>query len=623
MCGIVGVISGDPIQQADVLAMRDALVHRGPDDAGIHETCCGTLGHTRLSVVDLSSRGHQPMTTPDGRFTIVYNGELYNDHDIRKELEGMGVRFESSCDTETVLQAVAVWGLEARHRLRGMYAMAVLDTYDRVCLLARDAMGVKPLYIAHISGRHAGRAMIFGSEIRSLLAHPKMRAEPDLVAMSAYLTTIRPEFSTRTLFAGIKSVSPGEWSLYSTDDHRLITSVSCWDHDGLGVETGTGDPHETRGVIEDSILKHLRTDVPMCALLSGGLDSSIIAKVAHEQLGELRTFCAGARTEGFDDDFSVASRMAQRLGTEHTEVVVDSVGFLNRWRCMVQETGLPLSTPNEVAIYEVCSALRASGYTVALSGEGADELFGGYESPMMQAQAFVDHIPDSDRVAGGFHLRSNAWVGDELKPALMRERWLTESGGDTELKAWYQDSYQQLRSESDESMQAHLKFHRRMNLPNLLRRLDSASMLSSVEGRTPYADLLVARYAESIPMSRKFVGGGGATRTKIALREAFADVLPADVVSRPKASFPLPFQEWMGGVGSVLARSEFARNYFQAEAIETVVGGVSQHWNLAWPMLNLVLWGEGWWGDPGFAERVFDEAGVRADPSGLNARAFA
>lgn len=614
MCGIVGIISGNPIDQSDVLTMRDTLVHRGPDDAGLIQTRCGTLGHTRLSVIDTSTLGHQPMVTEDGRFTIVYNGELYNDAELRRELLAMGVRFRSSCDTETVLQAVAAWGLDARYRLRGMYAMAVIDEQDRVCMLARDAMGMKPLYISWLSGVNGG--LLFGSEIRSVLAHPRMVAKPDSITMSAYLTTIRPEFGRRTLFDGVESLQPGEWALYSTDDQRLIQRVSCWDSsvtDADKEQSYSGDPGETRQLIEESIFSHLRTDVPMCSLLSGGLDSSIIAKVAFEQLGELRTFCAGARLEGFDNDFAVASRMAKELGTDHTEVEVDSLGFLNRWRSMVFETGIPLSTPNEVAIYEVCAALRRSGYTVALSGEGADELFGGYESPMMQAQAYVDHIPDSDQVAGLFHLRSNAWVGDDVKGVVMGAEWLTATDGDAELKACYQAEYDQLRSQGDDSMQAHLKFHRRMNLPNLLRRLDSASMLSSVEGRTPFADAVVTRYAESIPMSRKFVGGGGTSRTKIALREAFADVLPAEVLARPKASFPLPFQEWMGGVGGLLPRSGFAQAHFQPEAIDAVVGDVSKHWNLAWPMMNLAIWGERWWGDRGTIDAVFEEVGVTAD----------
>lgn len=621
MCGIVGVISRGLVERRDVLAMRDALVHRGPDDAGLVETECGTLGHTRLSILDPSVLGHQPMATPDGRFTIVYNGELYNDRELREELSGYGVEFASRCDTETVLHAVARWGLGARHRLRGMYAMVILDARERVCVLARDPMGIKPMYMARLNGGRGGVA--FSSELQSLLAHRGLDAQPDRVTMSAYMTTIRPEFGRRTLFEGVESLEPGEWALYSAESERFVERVSCWDSGSGGLSDGadarcTGDAQEARQVIVDSVVSHLRTDVPMCSLLSGGLDSSIIAKVAYEQLGELRTFCAGARVPGFEDDFQVAARMAKELGTDHTEIEVEGSRFLNRWRSMVHSTGVPLSTPNEVAIYEVCAGLRNSGYTVALSGEGADELFGGYESPMLQAQNFVDHIPSSDLVGGLFHLQSNAWVREDLKSVVMQDDWYSRIDEDRELRAWYSGVFGQLRDESDDSMQAHLKFHRRKNLPNLLRRLDSASMMSSVEGRTPFADQLVAQYAESIPMNRKFVGGVGDNRTKIVLREAFADVLPAEVLSRPKASFPLPFQQWIGAAGDVLKRSGFAQSYFRWEAVEAVAGDIQKNWNLAWPMMNLAMWGERWWGDEGVIEEVFEEAGATADRSSQN-----
>lgn len=603
MCGVVGILSELPIPERDVLSMRGELVHRGPDDSGLVRTVCGTVGHTRLSILDVGSNGHQPMTTDDGRFTLVYNGELYNDAEIRDELAAVGVVFKTKCDTETVLQALAHWGMGARHKLRGMYAFGLIDTKNRVCLLARDAMGIKPMYTARVPG--VAGAMVFASEIRAVLAHPKIEARPDQVTMSAYLSTIRPEFGTRTMFEGVTGLAPGEWTLHSTSDFSVLDHGSCWDADSRSVvESG-----DTRSVIEDSVVRHLRTDVPMCALLSGGLDSSIIAKIAMDQLGELNTFCAGARVAGFDDDFVMAREVSKHLGTRHTEVDVDAGMFMQRWRSMIDTIGVPMSTPNEVAIYEVCAALSGQGFKVALSGEGADELFGGYETPMVQARAFVDSVEGGDAVAGLFHLQSNAWVNDQVKPILMRAGWLSSVEGDGELRGWYQSSFDGLRERTADSMQAHLAFHRRMNLPNLLRRLDTASMLSSVEGRTPFADRVVAGFAESLPMDQKFVGGERC-RTKIALREAFADVLPAAVVSRPKASFPLPFQEWIGGVGGLLQRSGFAREFFNDEAVEAVLGDAAGNWNLAWPMLNLAIWGERWWGDGDVVDEVFDSSFV-------------
>lgn len=602
MCGIAGIISNQPIEQSHVLAMRDELEHRGPDDLGVTQTSCGTIGHTRLSILDLSALGHQPMQTPDKRFSLVYNGELYNNNELRKELNQCGVQFQSTCDTETVLHALATWGMEARNKFRGMYSFAFIDTLNQVCLLARDPMGVKPLYTAKMETQNA---LLFASEIRSIVAHPGFSPQPDWVAMSAYMTTIRPEFARRTLYQGIQPHEPGEWSLVSTETLEVVQSASVWETNVHNLHSG--NPDETEHVIRDSVVAHLRSDVPMCALLSGGLDSSIIAKIAMDELGSLRTFCAGARSEGFDDDFAMAKLVSQHLGTEHTEVEITRELFLKQWQSMLARTRLPLSTPNEVAIHEVCKELRNQGFPVTLSGEGADELFGGYEIPMMKSHAFVDSIDDSDRVAGAYHIESNAWVSAMQKPMVLNEQWSAISSNDEELRSWYQNSYDALRASTSDSEQAHLAFLRRMNLTNLLRRLDTSSMLCSVEGRTPFADINVARFAESLPMQSKFVPGEQ-LQTKIALRNAFATGLPDQVVNRSKASFPLPFQEWIGSVSQLMTRSTFAKELYRTSAIELITKDPHSHWNLTWPMLNLVIWGEQQWGDQQLVAEVFDHA---------------
>lgn len=599
MCGIAGIISSAPIDPSACAAMRDALATRGPDDATMAELPGVTLGHRRLRVMDPTSAGDQPMTTPDGRWTIVYNGELYNDAELRRELRSLGVVFRSVCDTETVLHAIAAWGLGACDRLRGMYALAAVDRRERVCLLARDPMGIKPLYTARLGSGDEG-ALLLASEVRGILAHPRVEPSPDPVAMSAYASNIRPGFGSRTLFEGIEAHEPGRWSLVSMDDQRVVETRLVSPDDGGGVDA-------TRAVIEGSIDAHLRSDVPMCALLSGGLDSAIIASVAHARLGRLHTFCAGARTEGFDDDFAHARGLAGTLGTDHTEVEVTREVFLDRWVSMIDDTRVPLSTPNEVAIDRVARALRGRGFVVALSGEGADELFGGYAVPMMQAEAFARAAPDSDRTAGHFHLASNAWMSAEHKRAALTPGWLDGTDDDEELASWYQSVYDGIRAKTDGPLEAHRRFHERVNLANLLRRLDSATMLHGVEGRTPFADRAVSAHAAALPMHRKFIGGDE-PRTKIALREAFRDALPDPIVRRPKASFPLPFQSWVGGMTRVLERSSFARDHFTPEAIGAVSAEPERLWNLAWPMLNLTLWGERVWGDATLGRDALEEA---------------
>lgn len=573
--------------------MRDALTHRGPDDSGLWEGDLGAIAHRRLSVIDPTPRGHQPMTSPDGRYVLAYNGELYNDHDLRAELASMGVAFTSQCDTETLLHALITWGEGAITKLRGMFAFVFLDTQARTAILARDPLGVKPLYHALINDG-AARKLIVASEIPAILAYPGVPRRPDPVTLSAYLSSIRTTLGERTLFDGISTLTPGQWLTIDLTEPNRVKSTDWWS------VNDRGPTQDLRPTIEDSVQRHLRTDVPMCALLSGGLDSAITTLIAKRAVGELNTFCAGARTEGFDDDFAHAARLAQTLGTNHTEVEITHDDFTHQWQAMIARLGVPLSTPNEVAIHQVCATLRAQGHVVAISGEGADELFAGYAPIMRQAAKHVAGLKDPCDPDGGlFQLRANAWISEDLKPAVLNPDWLAAADHDAHLKDHYAQTFRDLaaRAQPDSPLQAHLTFQRRMNLPNLLQRLDTSSMLASVEGRTPFADIEVALCAEAMPMSRKFIDNADPQQhpqTKIALREAFASELPPEIVSRPKASFPLPFQYWMEPLTQRLIYSRFAQEVFSQQAIGLVCNQPTQCWHLAWPMINLTLWGDAW-----------------------------
>ncbi len=595
MCGIVGVFGlgcGVGVSDRELIRMRDTMMHRGPDDAGLW--CCpwAALAHRRLSVVAPGPEGHQPMVSGDGRAALVYNGELYNDAELRAELEPRW-SFASSCDTETVLAALSVWGADALEKLRGMFALGFVDRDRGRVILARDPLGVKPLYAARVIGSE-GAQVVFASEPGAILAHPDMKTEPDMVTVSAYLTTIRPTLGSRTMFEGLETLEPGEVRVYDAVE-GTFSRGSLWAAAGSGTVADAG---RTRSVIEGSVRAHLRSDVPICSLLSGGLDSAIVTRTVHESHADLKTYCAGAVTGVRDDDLGFADRLADRLGVDHTAVPVDAGGFVGRWAWMVRSSGVPLSTPNEVAIYEVAAALRGEGHVVAMSGEGADELFGGYAEPMRLAAGHVRSLAGAeDRDGGGFHLRMNAWVGADVKPRILRGDVFGRAGGDEALREAYRGLFERCRvgAPGDCGLQPHLRFLRRVNLENLLRRLDSATMLASVEGRTPFADIGVARFAESLAVSDKFVDGDP-PGTKLALRRAFASVLPDEIVGRPKASFPLPFEAWLGGMSPVLGGSGFADSVFSAEAVEAVCASPRALWNLAWPMMNLALWGERWWG---------------------------
>lgn len=610
MCGLLGIVAPygqEPgVDDATVVAMRDTMRARGPDGAGLWRAGNVVLAHRRLAVIDLSEAGAQPMVSSDGRYALVYNGELYNDAQMRRELASAGVRFATRCDTETVLHALRVWGEDALQRMRGMFALAFCDTRERTLLLARDALGVKPLHYARTGGR-----LVFGSEARAILAHPAVTPEPDLPMISAYLTTIRTTLGDRTLFAGVHALEPGT-ILHcdaSGDDLRLakrrwwLPAASIAEFDGESVAGATRD------VVESAIADHLHADVPVCALLSGGLDSAITSTIASEHLPALRTYAAGRPAEASEDDGDIewAQRVADTLGTRHAEAILDEDLFAERWAWMVRSLGTPLSTPNEVAIYEVARLLREDGCIVTMSGEGADELFAGYGPPM---QASWDHEAASGVDGGRFLLEAASWTPVDLKPALLR----IDAWEGAERDGWLVSEYRRMFDEcaheagaSAHGVEAHLRMYRSINLTGLLGRLDTSTMLASVEGRTPFADREVADFAGALPMSCKYEpaqpareGDGGVAiateaRTKIALREAFRDRLTPGVADRPKASFPLPFDRWMHAHATAPMQSSLLQSLVREEALHGVAQDPAANWRVAWPLINLALWARRWW----------------------------
>lgn len=592
MCGIASIINlghnTNPIDRRFVERMRDRITHRGPDNSGLWSNERACIGHRRLSIIDPTPSGNQPMVSADDRYILAYNGELYNDQDLRVELASMGVCFRSSCDTETLLQALITWGDDAIVRLRGMYAFVLLDTHTNKVTLARDPLGIKPLYYA-VMGTGTHQQLLICSEIAGLLEHPELPRTPDPVTLSAYLSSIRTTLGDRTMYRAIRTIKPGDWITIDLNEPSDAIHRNWWDL------SHTVPTQGIRQSIEESVHRHLRSDVPMCALLSGGIDSAITTSIAMRSLGELHTYCAGARSDGFDDDFAYARQMADFLGTTHHEIEVTQDQFVQQLPQMIATLGYPVSTPNEIAIHAVARALRARGHIVTLSGEGADELFGGYVPVMQQCAAHIATLTDPahDPDGGLFHLRVNAWISDELKPSVLNPVRLAEADNDEQLRAHYQRVFQSVhsRSATDSPLQAHLQFQRRMNLPNLLQRLDTATMLAGVEGRTPFADTEVAIAAQALPMSRKFMQEGDSIHSKIALREAFRTELPESIVNRPKASFPLPFQQWLDPFRDLLFDSPFARQYFSAQAIGLVSANPNKYWHMAWPMINLTLWG--------------------------------
>lgn len=584
MCGVLAIMGQDPGTDA-VLRMRDTMTHRGPDGAGFWRASGLALAHRRLAVLDTSDHGLQPMHSSWGGHVLCYNGEIYNDHELRRSLDRAPSAWRSTCDSETLIELLAERGMQGLDELRGMFAFVWADLRARRLYVCRDPFGIKPLYWAR-----TGQSVTIASEIGAILAHPEMIARPDLVTLSSYLTTLRVELDDRTMFEGVRTVRPGEILVFDLDNPFAEPLRSELALRPLGAAP---TPEDVARTIEESITAHLRTDVPICSLLSGGLDSTIIAGTASRHVAGLKTYCAGDDVASEDPSF--ARDVAQKLGTHHTEAIISQEVFLSDWREMVELQGLPMCTPNEVAIRRIARTLRADGSVVALTGEGADELFAGYEMPMRQA---AEHVASGNHHPGLFQLNSSAWVPTSMKEALLMPGVYRAIESDAHLKGTYESLFANGEDLAQDPLHAHLLFHQRVNLVGLLRRLDSATMLESVESRTPFADREVWSLASAIPMQRLYDPEASpiGLRTKRAVREAFRESVPSSVLMREKASFPLPFQSWIASEMHTLTTSTFAKQIFTPAAIHTVAADPVNLWNLAWPMLNIALWGEKWWG---------------------------
>ncbi len=628
MCGFIGIVRAarDSISVSDQAfqRMRDTMIARGPDAAGVLRRDNVLFGHRRLSIIDVEN-GSQPLLSRCGRYALIYNGELYNDGELRRELGDVPWRTE--CDTETILEVLSRSWADGLTVLRGMFGLAFYDFQEQRMLLARDPMGIKPVYFAQV-----GPEIVVGSHLPALLAHPNISLNPDWPTVSSYLTTLRTTLGNRTMFEGVQCLRPGEFLEVDCRSAPQMSTASYWSEPMPASWDAEEAVAAVRDAVIDSVRSHLRSDVSRCSLLSGGLDSSIIATLAGSESGFaedlMRTWCAGAPDGSGDHDFHHAAIVAQHIGTKHSEVPIGETEFLQHWSHLVSEVGLPISTPNETAIYAVCRDLKQHA-TVALSGEGADELFAGYGGPLLagidgiqrRMAPHEDISPEWTRYLAELanlygtddlgddvqnYLMCTSWAGLNVKPHLLNTEVSEASGHDALLA---EELYAQFASGPDDPRERLLRVHRRINLTGLLRRLDTASMLASVEGRTPFADVRIAELAMSLPFDLKLrvprhEDGGylSANRakergleTKVVLRHAFRRELPKTIVERPKASFPLPFQTWLPKAVETL-RSGPIQQVVRQDALDFLSSDPEAHWQMAWPVMNLSRWLSRWWG---------------------------
>ena len=585
MCGVLGVATARgrrvSLSEQACHTLCDLLGHRGPDGAGIVHAGHVALAHRRLALLDPRG-GAQPFRSSGvgRRVNLVWNGEIYNHLALRRELELDGARFTTRSDTETLAALLAIHGADGLRRLRGMYALAAWFVDSDELVLARDPFGIVPLLYAEVCSP-AGCELVFASEPKAILAHPAFRAEPDFASVAAFLEMPRRTFGSRTLFRGMHAVEPGETRIYALSGERVrclqsrVHELPC----DLAECSVADASWIIREAVTDSVEAHLVADKPVCTLLSGGIDSTIVAAIART-----------------GSDLFMARHVARLLGSEHREIAISAEQFVGQWDRMVADSAHPLATPNEVAIALLGGAI-APHASAALSGEGADEIFGGYGAPIEATLGWIDaggpRTPDS---AADFYRTAFGWAPRALLGELLREPTARKFGdcSDDPLGDLLSRAYQNAGDLG--SIEAHLAVQRRVNLVNLLERLNVALMRHSVEGRVPFADLRVLeaamRAGGSHLLEPDASRGGAATatlQTKRVLRRAFADVLPPEILLRPKASFPLPFESWIEAQSHWID-APIAREVFTPAARELVRTQAMQHWRLAWPMLNIARW---------------------------------
>ncbi|MDX2182319.1 MAG: asparagine synthase (glutamine-hydrolyzing) [Bryobacteraceae bacterium] len=525
MCGIAGFTHLDGERSPErILAATLALKHRGPDQHGAWESDSISLGAVRLKILDLAG-GDQPIVFGDT--VIVFNGEIYNHLDVRRELEQRGHKFESHCDTETVLHAFVEWDTACFERLRGMFAVALWNERDRRLILARDRMGIKPLY-TYLDGAD----LCFGSELKSLFEMPGVWRTLDPMGLAVYLTRNYPA-PDRTLLEGVRKLTPGSWLEWRGGRMR---EGRYWNP-----AIAPRDPGELDGLLREAIREHLLSDVPLGVWASGGLDSSTVLHYAAEAVPKLKTFSVSFVGRKFDES-RWFREVARHYGTDHHEFDLnperDIADVVQKLPYYSDE---PSADAGAVPVYYLSKMCR-SQVTVALSGEGADELFGGYKTyaaneyasaariipaPLRRATLFFANLlPPSDEKIGFEYKLKRFLEGSLLAPTEAHFFW----------NGTFRNGELMPRFDIPETRDYMLLDQENYLAEDILNKCDRMSMAHSLEVRPPFLDHRLVEFARGLPANEK--------RDKKVLRYLMRGKLPESVLTRPKEGFDIPVHQW-------------------------------------------------------------------------------
>jgi asparagine synthase (glutamine-hydrolysing) len=618
MCGIAGILKFDPRDSAEparLRRMRDVLAHRGPDGEGLVAEGQVGLAHRRLAIIDVGA-GQQPMSNEDGSIWIVFNGEIYNHNDLRPELEARGHKYRTRCDTETIIHLYEDEGERVAERLHGMFAFAIWDGPRRRLLLARDRLGIKPLYVAC-----GGHELLFGSEIKSILAARSSRPSLDEAVLPEYLAGgfVSGE---RTLFDGIHRLLPGHTLTWSPADG--LTRRRYWQLPAPASTTPTSfaaAAADLRERLTAAVKRHLMSDVPLGVFLSGGLDSSALAAIVSRMAAPpLRTFAVGfADREA--NELGYARQVAEWIGSEHRDVVVSPDEFFAALPRLVWHEDEPIAFPSSVPLHFV-SRLAADHVKVVLTGEGADELFLGYNryrvthwnarlgrpywaltNPALRSHVrrAVERLPAKLRrvLARSFlalepgvrnlYLENFAVISEARQRQLLERPELLHDGLHTR-------ALDRLNQGGGDLLDRMGRFDLDTYLHELLMKQDQMSMAASIESRVPFLDDHLVEHVAGLPSNYKVRGW----QTKAILRAAVRDLLPPAILSRPKMGFPVPLNRWLRAGHQplvdefVLGPRTSERRLFGADALRRLAGehasGAARHGDRLWLLINLEIW---------------------------------
>jgi asparagine synthase (glutamine-hydrolysing) len=633
MCGIAGFVNGAEGNEfaGRVLGrMMETLRHRGPDDSGVYQDEVISLGHRRLSVIDLAG-GHQPMSNEDATLWVIYNGEIFNHAALRPELERAGHRYRTNSDTETILHAWEQYGPDCVLRFRGMFAFAIWDARARTLFCARDRLGIKPFYYVWRDGWFG-----FASEIKALFEHPRVSPALNESALGEHLA-FGYTSDEGTLFAGVRKLMPGHHLLLRLDGERTEPKIArYWDivaqPSGCGlVAQPSGCVRdedwiaECRQRVEETVRMRLMSDVPLGMFLSGGVDSSVIAALMKRMVpGPVVTFSVGYRESEYSE-LDYARRVARWIGSEHREVVLGRDEFFNALPRLIWHEDEPITWPSSVSLYFV-SRLASEHVKVVLTGEGSDELFAGYSR-------YRFHGWNSrwarryGVLPAALRRRIRQWIAGSslLGAGARRKLGHTFLGCGDSLESLYLDNFycafspaaqQELLTATQPEGCATANFRRYFDagdrsplerllyadqktyLVELLMKQDRMSMATSIESRVPLLDHPLVEFAARLPGEMKLRGTTG----KYIFKKAAEGLVPREILYRRKMGFPTPLRSWLRDAAAtplfdlLRAPDGLLGAYVDRRALENLIhrhrSGAEDATDRIWRLLNLQLWGE-------------------------------